>query len=172
MSVWCLLWLFMAVEINILYGFVSYGRWMIRIINLVDLRSVMAYYTLILWLCLTAIAIPHHCACTQLAYKTQLQSALCRMSPAHAECVMSRAWVRLRQILYGTGGLVSLWASVLWRRALQCFCWLNDQKDPHCSSLVVCHSVLLDIVNVFRGKHVPPIRGCFFLWKCEHCWKL
>lgn len=92
--------------------------------------SVMAYYTpFYCGFVLAVIAIPHHCidthaqTHTQLAYKSQPHSCLCCLSPAHAECVMSGAWVRLRQILCGVGGLVSLWASVLRRSALQCFCW-------------------------------------------------
>lgn len=40
--------------------------------------------------------------------------------------------------------------------------WLNDQQDSHCQSPVICHSVLLDTANVFRGKHITPIRGYFF----------
>lgn len=75
-----------------------------------------------------------HSWCT----KPQLHSSLRCLSPTHAECVMSGAWVRLRQILYGVGGLVSLWVLVLCRSSLQCFCWLAEW--PAGSPLLVsCH---------------------------------
>lgn len=55
---------------------------------------------------------------THLACRPEPHSFLRWPCPAHAECVMSGAWVRLRQILYGVGGLASLWASVLWQSSL------------------------------------------------------
>lgn len=81
---------------------------------------------------------------------------------AHAECVMSEAWERLRQILYSDGGLVSVWAQCSARAhsSASAGC-LNDQQDPHCSSPVICHSILPNSANVFSGKHVALIRGYF-----------
>lgn len=102
--------------------------------------SVMAYYTPFYWGFILAVdSVSHHTHTrTQLAYKSQPHSSLCCLSLAHAEYVMRVAWVRLRQILNGVGGSVSLPASVLWWRALKCFCWPVEWPAGS-TVLVSCH---------------------------------
>lgn len=95
-----------------------------------SVNTVMAYYTLfyssVILHWYHIITSPHtHKLSAQLAHKSQPHSSPCCLSPAHAECVMSRAWVRLRQILYCVGRSFSFWAPVLRQSTLQSFCLLS-----------------------------------------------
>lgn len=127
----CLLRLFMEMEINILYGCFPFGRRIIWAINLLDLRTVSRRITRSLTVASSCsdsdtTSLGPHSDEHKLPHiwrgKPELHNPLCRLCPAHAGCIMSKAWVRLRQILYGIGGLVSLRASALW----------YDQQDSHC----------------------------------------
>lgn len=61
MSVQCLLWLFMAVEINILYGFVSDWRGIMETINQMDLCTMSWHINTFYWGFIWAVdSVPHH----------------------------------------------------------------------------------------------------------------
>lgn len=170
MSVLCLLWLFMVVEINILYGLSPARRGIMGTINLLELCTVSWYITHPFTEVLSELLLAYHItaahACTHThtpiqPYEFQPCSSVRHLSLAHAECVMREAWVRLGQILDFTGVLVWLWASGLRWNTLQ-FCWTTGRPTgPTPWSRVLCHRAT---ANAFRGEDV--LRIFFFLiWR-------
>lgn len=175
MSAWCLLLLFMMVEINILHGLVSNGRGMMGTIYLLHLPTVSWHITRPFTKVFVSAAhsvshpTPTH---TQLVYKSRPHNSPCCPSLDHAEFVMRRAWVRLREILYGIGGLVSLSALVLFWNALQRFCW--PAEWPAGSSLLVCSHLsrcfCLTVLMHFVENTYCQV-GAVFLGECVvYCW--
>lgn len=176
MSAWCLLLLFMMVEINILHGLVSNGRGMMGTIYLLDLPTVSRHIThpFTKVFASAADSVSHRTLThTQLAYKSRPHNFPCCPSLDHAEFVMRRAWVRLREILYGIGGLVSLSASVFWN-ALQLLLasWMTS-RILTLSLLSFVTVLLFDSLTVLMHfvENTYCQVGAVFLGECVvYCW--